>query len=312
MKNKAFDLLYDVYFRLPLIGNSPFWLKVFRKVYEKIYAFLFNKIVLSVFQENEHYFTLNRPERNSKIVVSLTTIPERIEIVWISIESIFRQTVKPDKVILYLGKDKFKDTQLPPSLLKLVDKGLTISYCEDLKPHTKYFYALADFNNCTVITVDDDVIYPSDTIANLVNLSEKFPGSICANRAHYITSKNGLFLTYRSWIPNYKKIKEPSHLLMQTGVGGVLYPPNCLDNEVFNKLVFSEICANADDIWLKGMALKSNTKICTNSKFNKDFITIKRSQVKKLSADNVFGYANDLQFNAVMDKYKLHSLLLTN
>lgn len=38
---------------------------------------------------------------------------------------------------------------------------------------------------------------------------------------------------------------------MAVGVGGILYPPSCLDKRAFDINKIQELCIGADDIWLK-------------------------------------------------------------
>ena len=45
------------------------------------------------------------------------------------------------------------------------------------------------------------------------------------------------------------------------GVGGVLYPPNCLYKDVCNSELFMELAPTNDDQWFWFMAILSNTKI---------------------------------------------------
>lgn len=46
----------------------------------------------------------------------MTTIPSRIDKVWIPIECMMRQSCKPDKILLWLGKDEFRKVELPDRL----------------------------------------------------------------------------------------------------------------------------------------------------------------------------------------------------
>ena len=55
-------------------------------------------------------------QRPRKIIASLTSYPARINIVPYVIASILNQTMKPDKIILWLGNDRFPDEKLPPFL----------------------------------------------------------------------------------------------------------------------------------------------------------------------------------------------------
>jgi hypothetical protein len=63
---------------------------------------------------------LNQIERKPKIIVSLTTFPERITIVQETIKSLLTQTVKPDAIVLWLAESQFpnKENELPEELKK--------------------------------------------------------------------------------------------------------------------------------------------------------------------------------------------------
>ena len=98
-------------------------------------------------------------ERENKIIVSVTSIPSRFTSLYLCLETIMRQSLKPDKIILYLGNNT-KNMELPQNLKKLKKRGLTIEYRDDkeLKPHTKYFYAMQEHPNDIIITFDDYII----------------------------------------------------------------------------------------------------------------------------------------------------------
>ena len=57
----------------------------------------------------------------SGVIISLTTYPGRINTVWLAIETLLRQSVKPDAIILWLSTDQFKSlSDIPHSLLVLL------------------------------------------------------------------------------------------------------------------------------------------------------------------------------------------------
>ncbi|MFW5804639.1 MAG: hypothetical protein ACOCWG_05360, partial [bacterium] len=113
---------------------------------------------------------LNSEKREDEIIVSLTTFGKRINWVFLAIESIAQQTLKPDKVILWLSEDYFNDKNLPITIERLIKRGLTVFYRKDIGPHTKGLYAFQEYSKNIIITVDDDIIYPIDLIENLYNL----------------------------------------------------------------------------------------------------------------------------------------------
>lgn len=58
--------------------------------------------------------------REDKLIVSMTTKPDRVHKTWMVIESVLRQDLKPDGIFLYLAREEFKDeTVLPRRLLGL-------------------------------------------------------------------------------------------------------------------------------------------------------------------------------------------------
>ena len=101
------------------------------------------------------------------VIVSLTSYPARIDRVHEVIESVINQTVCADRIILYLADEQFVDRQLPKPLVDLCTQYdcFEIHFCDDdLKPHKKYYYAMQDFPDAALITVDDDVIYPNTMV----------------------------------------------------------------------------------------------------------------------------------------------------
>ena len=62
----------------------------------------------------------------SSIIVSLTSFPERINTVWLTIVTLLSQTLKPKKVLLWLAKSQFEGIELPDNLKRLEKYGLEI------------------------------------------------------------------------------------------------------------------------------------------------------------------------------------------
>ena len=96
-------------------------------------------------------------EDKKKVIVSLTTIPSRITSSLFVVRLMMNQTVRPNEIHLYLGKDKFQKENLPDEIKNQTKIGLKIKFVEDIGPHTKYFYAIHEHPDAIVITVDDDI-----------------------------------------------------------------------------------------------------------------------------------------------------------
>ena len=69
---------------------------------------------------NKKYSLLGGELKSGRIIVTLTSFPARVNRLWLVIESLLRQSHKPDMIILWLSKDQFSNLDLlPRSLLKL-------------------------------------------------------------------------------------------------------------------------------------------------------------------------------------------------
>jgi hypothetical protein len=295
------NFLYNIFFQIPNFKSLGFLGKVINKMVSKLFYFLMNKTVPKYYADSQSdvKYGLNKDKRDFELIVTLTTIPSRIDNIWITLESIFRQSYKPDRIMLWLSDEEFEGVTLPNSLLQLKGKGLEINYCENLRSHNKYYHTVVNNPNATIITVDDDIIYTENMIANLMQMHKEFPYAVCSNMTHLVTYENGKLIPYVKWKPTYKKILKPTHKLIQLGVCGVLYPPKVLPEVCFDKALIRELSYGSDDVWLNTMCLINDTPIVTNKTFNKYFLTISGSQKVSLLSINSFQGRKDKILDAV-------------
>lgn len=248
-------------------------------------------------------------ERENKIIVSVTSIPSRFTSLYLCLETIMRQSLKPDKIILYLGNNT-RNMELPQNLKKLKKRGLTIEYRDDkeLKPHTKYFYAMQEYPNDIIITFDDDILYNKNVIKMLYESYLKFPNEVSAIRVHKITFNQDKINKYKNWIMEYKGKDSliPSHYLCATGVGGVLYPPHIMPKETFNKENIKNLSLSADDLWLKAMQIKYKIKVVKALEKNYYLFVIKNSQSIALNKTNVDKCENDRVLSNLLNYYEIN------
>lgn len=244
---------------------------------------------------------------NHNIIVSLTSYGKRVNDVAITIASIMEQTVKANRIILWLD-NSFQSKRLPVCLELLKKRGLEVKFCKDIRSYTKLIPALKECPEDAIITIDDDLIYDYDLLEHLIIAYLENPNNIYCHRMHQMKIGNdGKILPYFSW--NWEcNDMEASHLVFPTGVGGVLYPPHSLDEEVFNEEVFLGICKYADDIWFKAMALKKGTKAQRVFSRTPNSYVVNES-VQDMGLININGgdNMNDVQLKAVFDKYQLYS-----
>lgn len=253
---------------------------------------------------------LNKEKREIPIIVSLTTYGKRLKTVDITIGTILRQTVKPDKIVVVVSEDDAKKITLRLKLLSTL-KLIEILPCEDLKsPHMKYFFTMQKYRDSLIVTVDDDIIYRNNLIEKLYKSYQKHPNCVSALRVHRIRiDSKGMLKSYNDWkLRDSKYVDEPRNDLFATGVGGVLYPPNLLYKDIFDLSLIKKYSLKADDIWLKVMELLSDTKVVL-ADVQQRLIYIDNTQDMGLFNTNVFENANDIQFNNLIEYYKEYDLI---
>lgn len=269
-----------------------------------------DKRKLSFEIENFNEYGLNLEERNKKIIVSLTSFPERIPDIHYCIYSLLTQDFKPDMVILWLAEEQFpnKEADLSHELLELKKNGLTIKWCHDIGPYKKLIPALKEFPNDYIVTVDDDIFYHKSWLKNMWDQYFKSPNTIIASRARRLNfNSNGFIDSYINWDIINEKI-DSSFLNFPTGAGGVLYFPNALCEKVFDESLFLELCPSGDDIWFWAMAVLNKSKISIIEKpiDSLTYINVARESgiINNFTLWNLNkGGMNDIQMNNVINKY---------
>ena len=121
------------------------------------------------------------------IYVSLSTIPQRVKDLSKSIESLLKQTKKPDKIFINIP-NKYKrfdeiidDSQIP----KFSDSIVEVSRCEDCGPGTKLLGSLDKMKkNSLLILADDDHVYEDYMIEKFYYFYSKAPNNAYSFYVH--------------------------------------------------------------------------------------------------------------------------------
>lgn len=252
---------------------------------------------------------------NKKIIASLTTYGERIKTVEVAIKSIIEQEKKADKIVLWLAEDAFSLENIPQSLKKLHDDHLIdIKFCKDIKSYKKLIPTLNHYKDEIIITFDDDVIYNKTLIKKLYEEHLKYPNTILCGRGHKMLFSSKKILPYRKWTHSSDDFME-NYDVFPTGVGGVLYPPNCFYKDIQNEELFMSLAPNADDIWFKAMSLLKNRKSKIINQNNKEFSIqneIANTQENALYLKNVNEGLNDIYLEKVFAYYDLNNKFKKN
>ena len=121
------------------------------------------------------------------IYVSLSTIPQRVKNIKLSVDSLLKQTKKPDKIFINIP-NKYKrfdemvnDNQIP----KFSDSRVEVTRCEDCGPGTKLLGSLDKLNkDSLLILADDDHIYEDYMIEKFYYFYSRAPNNAYSFYVH--------------------------------------------------------------------------------------------------------------------------------
>jgi hypothetical protein len=232
------------------------------------------------------------------LLVSLTSFKGRYRILQRTLKSLLTQSVRPDKVILWLSdNDK---TSVPPRLLKLQKRGLEISYCADVRSFTKLVPALREYPNADIVIADDDIYYWRDWLAELIEHHTSHPANIIAHQIHRIVlDTRHQPVPYQAW---EKRIRDDIDSPLNFGLGGagVYYPAGSFHPDVVRQDLFLSLCPKGDDIWFYWMA-RLNNRTYIRSKTGNAVRSWNSNSKNRLFSKNKT--ANDDQIAAMIKHY---------
>lgn len=220
-------------------------------------------------------------KREPKLIVSLTSYPKRINVVPLVIDSLLRQSLKPDMVILWLAEEEFpqKEHSLPKRLRRYTRFGLQIRWCENIKSYKKLIPALLEYPDDIIVTADDDSIYPEDWLESLYCSFIHFPTQIHGHHAFHYHIDSNYNITNSEIITQSSILTSTSMLI---GIGGILYPPHSLYKNVTSIKLFTSIAPTNDDFWFWAMAHLQGTSIRLVNNHNENIVCIDQSQTDGL------------------------------
>lgn len=221
-----------------------------------------NSIVkMQIEHKNFTDFGLTSPvKRNTPIIVSLCLTSSDSENIDITIYSILNQSLKPDKLILWVNQDLYDLATLPYEITRFIQCGLEIRFVKDIGSYTKTIYALKEFKNSVIVTADNFVCYQKRWLEKLYLSYITHPDNIHVHNTHKISLKENRLQLFEDW-KKYINIEGSSYNNFIVGTGGVLYPPKAFSNEVLREDIFLTEVPKLDDLWFWIMALIGKRKI---------------------------------------------------
>lgn len=225
------------------------------------YIFLLNlKIINSKININSQIDLFNKlslcENNKKKIIISIATIPSRIDGLSYLVDNLMNSTLKPDKIVFHLSS---KYNLFPNSInhINYINEKLNkyilnkIVYINEIKnnnidifdygPCNKWLGIYDFFNkekyifneNFVVIVLDDDVLYYNNIIEMLVNKSNEFNRHVITGYYSYSKYKENKYLMINidnNRVPLLKGVN--GHLLPKHFFCNILNP--CFKNTIIN------------------------------------------------------------------------------
>jgi len=238
-------------------------------------------------------------KNGAPVTVTLTTYGSRINAVSLVIESLGYQTLKPQRIILWLDEDEYCDDNLPLSIKSQILRGLEVRFCPNYGSYKKIIPMVQKNQQENFITVDDDFYYPVDFIELLYKYWLLNKDKVIAFRGHEIRRRGVKALPYKKWNMEITDPCRPKDFFLTTG-GGAFFGAGLLPSSEFDFEYIVKLSPNADDIWVNVLLRKLNVEVFQvkdQRPFRRRFVDVYDHDIG-LYLDN--GELNDMYINNVV------------
>ena len=206
----------------------------------------------------------NRKFDNQRVIASLSTVPDRINNLRPTIQSLLKQTRPPDEIVLAIPEFSIREQRpyvVPEYLLRL-PRVRVLRCAEDWGPATKFIGAIQDElaagrENTLIMVVDDDRLYPRDALETYLFYSEQLPNAALCFRGAAMPST----LDWDDAKMIYAKdLREPRPVAVITGCGSYLVRPRFFDQSLWDYSRAPSVAFYIDDIWISAWLSRRGVK----------------------------------------------------
>lgn len=191
--------------------------------------------------------------RQGHLVVGIYSHDDRLKNVHKTIESLYNQEARPEKVVLNVPKGQaIVACNEEYRLQELVKIGFLDIYevPVDFKQHNRYLYTMLRYAGCATLVVADNCIYPSNFVKDLWVQYLNNPCNVYAGETKIIAlDKDSNPMEYEYWGTHGRlyEDREGYRDQMALATGGLLIPPSTL-TDTFNKKALSDYIGAADTL----------------------------------------------------------------
>jgi hypothetical protein len=227
------------------------------------------------------------------ITVCLTSISPNIDILHPTLRSLVEQSLKPDRIVLYLSEEPYLlDKGFPGRKVPAFPPVVEVRWTKNTGPFRKLLPLLREYwgKDEIIITVDDDTVYHSELVEKMVT-AYKETGCCIGCRCIYVGDpRTSEYVTTAA--------RERDVYNFHTGKGAVLYHPSMFKHEGILSEDYLLFCPTGDDHWFNMWRMHLGTEcLALNFKY------MTRDLTKRSTAlyHNFNEKANKLTFRRTAD-----------
>jgi hypothetical protein len=199
-----------------------------------------------------------------RVIVSLSTVPDRINNLMPTIRSLLKQTRPPDEIVLAIPEFSIRERRpyTVPKYISRLPRVRVLRCREDWGPATKFIAAIQDElaagrENTLIMVVDDDRLYPLDALETYLYYSEQLPNAALCFRGAAMPST-------LDWddakMIHAKDLREPRPVAVITGCGSYLVRPRFFDRSLWDYSGAPSVAFYIDDIWISAWLSRRGVK----------------------------------------------------
>jgi hypothetical protein len=191
-----------------------------------------------------------------RTIVSLTTLPDRIVNLRPTLQCLLAQTLLPDEIIIAVPDVSVRQGRpyTIPTFIEQTERVRILRCARDWGPATKFIPVIQEElaegrGETLIVVVDDDRLYPCDTIATYVHYSAQLPEAALCFRGAPMPRN---FDWRHSEMIRGQWLRKPRRIAVITGCGSYLLKPKFFDESLQNYAVAPRSAFYMDDIWISG------------------------------------------------------------
>lgn len=199
-----------------------------------------------------------------RVIVSMSTVPDRIKNLRPTIRSLLRQTRPPDEIVIAVPDFSIREQKryIIPKYLSQLPRVRILRCGKDWGPATKFIGAIqhelaAGREDTLIMVVDDDRLYPRDALETYLYYSEQLPNAALCFRGAGMPSN--LDWDHARMI-YAKDVREPRPVAVITGCGSYLVRPRFFDESLWDYSEAPQVAFDIDDIWISACLSRRGVK----------------------------------------------------